>query len=50
MSKLRPTKKTQVVSPTPIRKSPLGKPDADAQSAIRAGARPGRGFKVNGQQ
>jgi hypothetical protein len=49
MSKLRPAKKTTVPSPTPIRKSPLGKPAAAAHAAIAAGSQPGRGYRVNGK-
>ncbi len=49
MSTKRPSKKIQVVSPTPVRKSPLGKPANDAEAAIKAGNQPGRGFRVNGK-
>jgi hypothetical protein len=45
----RPSKKTTVKSPTPIKKSPLGKPATDTESAIRAGDQPGRGFRTNGK-
>ena len=44
----RPTKTIQVASPTPVRKSPLGKPAKDAEDAIKQGDRPGRGYRTNG--
>lgn len=49
MSGKRPSKKTTVPSPTPIRKSPLGKPARDAEVAIKQGDQPGRGMRINGQ-
>jgi hypothetical protein len=46
MSAKRPSKKTTVKSPTPIRKSPFGTKATGAHSAI---ANPPKRFTTNGQ-